>query len=876
MKDYDDAKRLYDLLSPTFRVWFDKARLREGCKWHEEIEAGCEASRIFLPVLTPNWKRSEWTRYETYGAETIVPILRIEQDWDAVKTPPLERFQYHAISIGDPKRLIAAIKEELAKPPSDKYGRVHHLPAHANPNFVGREQSLLELHEKLFTNPATVLTQGKVEVVTALGGVGKTTLAREYAETFWRCYRQIFWVDCRLDFPDEFAKIHDLIRPELANAGLQTSDKAAWAIAELNQTNRPLRLLILDNAENQQSVLKWVPASGNCHTVITSRCTEWSPNFGQHPVWVLDPGSARELLLRRARKSLEDPEKDLADKLAEKLGYLPLALEQAAAYIAHDGSFKRYLRLYEENEARLQADWSRDWSTVDYPHSVFLTWRATIDALAAGSRAILRLCSFLSPADIPAEMLTKGAASIAAAAEEMGANLGNPGELDIDRWRRELALYSMIQWRSDKRMFSIHCLVQSVERNQVSAEAQPRIAERAADMLMAWAPREAWRFENWEAWRMARPHAQELYRVRAGSNPAFLLEFGTFLHSRGECLEAEPLLTAAVKASECMLGAEHPDTLDAVSTLAVLYWDQGRFGDAELLYRRAFKAQEQRLGTDHRETLQTLNNLAVLCGDQGRYAEAEVLNRRALGARKRAFGADHVDTLNSVHNLAMLYLKQGRLKDAEPLCRRALELREKVLGTEHPDTLQSVSTLADLYVAQRRYSEAEPLYRRALKARELVLGKEHPRTLDSVNCLGMLYWHQGRCEEAEPFLHRALESRRQVRGVDHPDTLASENNLALLYWSQERYGDAEPLYVRVLQSSEKVLGMEHPDTLGSINNLAMLYLSQERDEEAQLLCARAAALGEKLLGREHPDTQVFCRNLARVRARLQQKSTRVD
>lgn len=64
-----------------FRVWFEKARLNSGCDWHKEIEAGCQASRVLLPILTPRWKNSEWTKSETYwgrsGAEPVIPLTRL-------------------------------------------------------------------------------------------------------------------------------------------------------------------------------------------------------------------------------------------------------------------------------------------------------------------------------------------------------------------------------------------------------------------------------------------------------------------------------------------------------------------------------------------------------------------------------------------------------------------------------------------------------------------------------------------------------------------------------------------------------------------------------------------------------------------------------
>ena len=63
------------LLAEGFTVWFDKARLQPGFDWHREIEQGCENSRVFLPVLTPHWKNSDWTKYETYGAEAVIPLV---------------------------------------------------------------------------------------------------------------------------------------------------------------------------------------------------------------------------------------------------------------------------------------------------------------------------------------------------------------------------------------------------------------------------------------------------------------------------------------------------------------------------------------------------------------------------------------------------------------------------------------------------------------------------------------------------------------------------------------------------------------------------------------------------------------------------------
>jgi tetratricopeptide (TPR) repeat protein len=858
------AEALYDCLKAKYRVWFDKARLRDGYNWHEEIESGCEASRVALPVLTPRWKRSEWTRYETYGAEVIIPLL-YEGTWDAVKTPPLGRSQGQVLGSVDTDRLIAAIGDLLTHPPAEKAERIAHLRYLANPYFVGREETLNEIHEKLFTNPTAVLTQGRVAAVTALGGVGKTALARQYAEKFWRCYRQMFWVDCRRGLDGEFALIHDLLRPDALFAKLKDADKAIWVRTELNQLGRPLRLLIFDNAEDEESVREWIPKSGNCHTLLTSRFTAWSPGVETCPVWTLDPEAACQLLLRRSGRAADQA----CGVVAGKLGYLPLALEEAAAYVAEEGpgfGFADYLRLYESHERALLDQ--RTPGSTEYPDSVFLTWMTTIGKLPPGARAVLRLCSFLAPTPIPADLLVKGAAQLQAQAVAMGiAQTGGADEFEVREWKRDLARYSMIKLTAAD-SFSIHSLVQTVERHHVPATEQSGMVGKAVELVMAWAPVPAYEYRNWAQWRILEPHARYLWQQQSGNESVspdadFLNEFAGYLvFAQGAYAQAAPLCERALATRGRVLGEQHPSTLASVNNLAILYSRQGRYTEAEPLYQRALTARERVLGAEHPETLDALNGLAELYVNQGRYGEAEPLLERALAARERVLGVDHSETLASVSGLAELYVNQGRYGEAGPLLERALAARERVQGMEDPSTLASMDHLARLYSRQGRYAEAESLYQRTVAAMERVLGAEHPDTLVSVNNLAVLYARQERYAEAEPFYQRAFAATERVLGADHPSTIASVHNLAMFYAKQGRYAEAEPLYERAMATAQRVLGAEHPSTLVYVNNLGGFYMRQGRYAEAESLLQGALAAGERVLGAEHPTMLVWVHNLA--------------
>jgi tetratricopeptide (TPR) repeat protein len=718
--DRAHAQVLYERLTAEgFSVWFDQMRLRAPVRWHEEIERHSEESRVVLAVLTPRWKLSWWTRFETYGAAQVIPVL-VEDAWEQAQTPPLSRWQFIDLREEGWDRLVARLREHLATPVKQPE-RVVLLPYHHTPHFVGREEELASIHEKLYKQHTAALTQGHIEAITALGGVGKTTLAREYAERFWRCYRRVFWVDCRVAMTSGFARIHDALRP--GQAELPDPDKAQWALRELSRNESPLTLLVLDNAEDEESVLAWIPNTGKCHTLITSRFTAWSQSIETTPVWVLQPGPARELLLRVSGQT----DADAADAVAEKLEYLPLALQQAAAYVRQQPGgfgFRGYLELYERHERELLDE--RSPGATEYPHSVYLTWRATVEKLPPGARALLRLHAFLAPTPFPVSVYVAGCSVVAAEA-----GLAEAGEVELRKWIAALAAYSMIQLAPTGDAFSLHALVGAVERHAMPDFAAT--ADRTVKLTLDHAPMPSWEPESRTLWRMLAGHTEALVEhlpLRGTQDAALLLHRASEAYRhRGDFRGAIPPAQRCLELYERVLGPEHPDTLISVNNLAGLYYHQGRYAEAEPLYERALRDRERVLGPEHPDTLSSVNNLALLYNNQGRYAEAEPLYVQGLRDRERVLGPEHPDTLSSVNNLAALYYSQGRYAEAEPLYERALGACERVLGPEHPSTLSSVNNLAELYRSQGRYAEAEPLYARAADGFRRVLGAEHPHTM---------------------------------------------------------------------------------------------------------------------------------------------------
>ena len=523
-QDVKIAESLYkSLCAAGFKVWFDKARLKPGYNWYTEIEAAVENSRVILPVLTSRWKESDWTKFETYGAEFIVPLIA-EGEWDEVKTPPLERYQAEMIKVQDSvetttENLAKFISNLLAKPIPNKIERLSNLKYRPNEYFTGREKELIQIHEEFHSCPKTALSQGRIRVITAMGGCGKTTLARHYAEKYWKCYPQIFWVDCRSDIESEFANIHDLLFPDRANLGLEDKEKAKAALRELSSLQE--RLLILDNVEDEESCVYWIPKTGACHTLITSRYAFFSPSIHTIALCLLSEDASVDFLRSRVNQNERRSGAAAYRILAEKLGYLPLALEQAAAYIVQQGlgfSVEEYLLLYDAVPDELLAGEVR--GSTEYPESVKKTLLSTRAKLNPMACSILRISSFLANIPLPFALFTNNHSSLAKHANiEVTRTNEAAIQFSIRKEMETLKAYSMIQW--DGRELGLHPLLAQVEQLSESEETFTNTWKTAVDIVKNESPKDSWKDDcriHWQPehgrqWIVIRKHIDHLCEV---------------------------------------------------------------------------------------------------------------------------------------------------------------------------------------------------------------------------------------------------------------------------------------------------------------------------------------------------------------------------
>ncbi len=657
---------------------------------------------------------------------------------------------------------------------------------------------------------ATLTTHGKA-ALQGMPGVGKTQLALKYAERHRQDYAAGLWVSAasRESLLSGFAALARVLNLPEQNQADQ--EKAVAAVRRWLDTIEQTWLMILDNTDDLELLHDFLP-SGRGHCLLTTRPQDVHALATAERVKIMEPADGALLLLRRAgRLRPEQPldaapanDRDQATTLAEELGGLPLALDQAGAFVAATGvSLAEYLDLYRQRGQKLRA--KRGQLPLEHP-SVTVTFTLAFEQVAERNPAaveLLRACAFLHPDAIPEELLIEGAPEWG---EPLATALADP--LEWPELPATLNRFSLLARDPDTHTLTLHRVVQAVLQDPLDEDGQRRWAERTVRAVEHCFPNPE-EFSTWPQCERLLPQAQaaaawiERWDFAFVEGGRLLNEAAHYLHQRGRYAEAEPLHQRALAIREHALGPDHPHVAISLNNLALLYHAQGRTAEAEPLFQRALAIREHALGPDHPHVAQSLNNLAALFHSQGRTAEAEPLHQHALAISERALGPDHPHVATILNNLALLYRDQGRYAEAEPLQQRALAISERALGPDHPHVATILNNLATLYHAQGRFAEAEPLQQRALAIRERALGPDHPEVATSLNNLATLYHDQGRFVEAEPLFQRALAIRERALDPDHPYVALSLENYAVLLEQTGRAAEAAPLRERAQAIRER-------------------------------------------------------------------------
>ncbi len=731
-------------------------------------------------------------------------------------------------------------------------------------------------------------------------------------------FSDIFWIDASSE------STIDLRLRQVAQASGGTAEATSSAASALKWISKKLNwLMIYDNADGgYQVVEKFLPPGNGGNILITSRNLELM-RITEDSMEVLEMGEEEglSLLSKSARlKYTSENMQIMGKQLISKLGGIPLAIDQAGAYmLTCKCPLDDYLKLYAKSHDQLMSNPLFKGAS-DYGSCTYGTWEISmkeIEARAAQNRepeavaaesaiALHQIIAFLHHENIPEELFQNAAENYKERDVEEEKEAGLPLSITMlnlkvlfldenGEWNKiqfQLGIQVLLSFsliKSSGNFYSVHPLVHAWSRNRVpKMEINQQLL--MAKAFLACSVDLDYTIDNYEYCGLLAPH------IRTISNQAAQLNlnniyyddecnlFSFVFHRIGSWNEVEKLRMWMLERRKADLAAKHPLVLNTMANLAFTYRNQGRWDEAEKLEVEVLEERKEKLGPHHPETLTSMASLASTYSNQGRWDEAEKLKVEVMEARKDMLGSHHPDTLTSMGNLASTYKEelgshhpetltsmgnlsstysnQGSLDEAEKLEVEVMEARKEKLGSQHPDTFSSMGNLASTYSEQGRWDEAQKLFIQVLEGYKEKLGSQHPDTLNSMSNLAYTYSDQGRWDEAEKLGVEVMEARKAKLGSHHPDTLISMANLASTYNHQRRWDEAEKLNVEVMEARKAKLGLDHPDTLISMANLASVYKNQEKLDEAEKLEVEVMEARKEKFGSWHPSTLTVMANLA--------------
>ncbi|MEV8397154.1 tetratricopeptide repeat protein [Streptomyces niveus] len=753
------------------------------------------------------------------------------------------------------------IQAPLALPsPADVSGphRMHNLPRPASHRFVGRDRELAILEQALHARNERTATQVVTQTMSGLGGVGKTTLALHYAHSHRPDYTTVWWINAETPetITESLAQLTTRANPGTDTGSAAGEALAQWALAWLD--THPGWLLVFDNATHPDHLAPYLARLTNGHKIITSRLTHDWDTLADRPLHldVLPRPAAISLLCQLARR--DDPtEHPAAGELADELGHLPLALEQAGTHIRRTrGTYSGYLKRFRTQTARmLNTPGNGD------PHrtTIARTWRITLDTIADRDPLavhFLQIMAWLAPHDIPRDLLD-------GLADDPGA------EADALALLNDFSMISLTESTA-----TTHRLVQAVARTPDPHDphrTEPAIdkAQSCATTLLRGAlpHKPLSNVAGWARWRALLPHIDAYFThahpdTDTADTSFILYTTSRFLLGQGQFSQASRYAHRSAATSERIHGDDHPDTLAYRTNLANLYQIARDLDQAIPIYERTLTDTVRIYGEVHPETVFARMELARAYQAVGDLNRAIPMLEQALTDTIRIHGEDPESTLFARVELARAYQAVGDLNRAVPMLEQALTDTIRIHREDPLQILINCRYLAGAYHTAGNLQRAIAMYEQALNDSTRVLGEDHLQTMISRISLAGVYQAAGDLKRSIPMLEQALNDCIRIYGDNHPDIFTYRKNLADAYRAAGDLSRAIPIYEQALTDSMRFHGDNHPHIFTYRKNLADAYQAAGNLGSAIPMYEQALTDTIRILGEDHLKTLAYRINLA--------------
>ncbi|MCP9950464.1 FxSxx-COOH system tetratricopeptide repeat protein [Actinomadura madurae] len=740
--------------------------------------------------------------------------------------------------------------------PTERVPKVWGKVPPQNKNFTGRTDLLARLRSGLANQVTAVLPHA----LHGLGGVGKTQMAVEYAYRYRSDYDLVWWIPA-----DQPVLVRSSLASLAQHLGLPSAavsgvEDAANAVLDALRRGEPYSdwLLIFDNADEPEELTDVLP-QGPGHVLITSRNHRWAGIVDAVPIDVFTREESVEFLTRRVPRGITPED---ADRLAEELGDLPLALEQAGALQTETGiAVSEYLRLLTQRTSQLLSQGK----PTEYPVSMTAAWALSVASLEEKlpeALDLLRYCAFFGPEPIPRDAFSQVVPGLSPQTKNL---IEDP--IRLGRAIGELGRFALARLDIPARTIQVHRLIQALVRDELPEAEQGRLRHEVHILLAGYTRLDPSNAKNWPTYLNALGHLEPagVAQCQTPEVRELALNMITYLYSSADYPSARSFVRSFLDEWTATSGADNEDVLNLQVQLANLLRELGQYEEAAERNVETLNAAEKVLGTDHDTTLRALRGRAADLRASGDFQQAHEVDEEALRRYRSKFeGERNMDTWRAVNSVALDYGLKSDYANARTRLEQVLrEVLAKDGATKDPAAYLNFYTgLVRTVRLGGDYSEAcdlgEDVYAFGIEQ----LGPEHAWTLRAGKDLSIAWRRAGDYDRALELAEEIQQRYVRIYGLDHPDTLAAAVCLANIRRTIGEFQEALVLADDTVRRYPRIYAAEHPYNHACAGNLAVLRRITGDPEIARKLNEDALAGLEVKLGRDHHYSLTVAINLA--------------
>lgn len=649
--------------------------------------------------------------------------------------------------------------------PESQPASIWNIPFPRDESFTGRGKVLHDLRVSFVAKAA----RHKTQVVLGPGGIGKTQLAVEYAYKHRWDYAVVWWLDA--EDPTALLLGYSRLAAELGlSFSADTSlDDIRFVLRDV-LGKRDDWLLIFDNAATPEELRNFIPDPLSGHVLVTSRGAQWP---GGAEVTHLDGLTRAEAVTYLRKRTGRNDLTEVANKLAQALGGLPLALEQAAAVVNESRlSLGEYLERFESLWAELLMRGRRSGG---YPDSVAMSLELAVRELEEefpGAADLLSFCAFLGPEPIGLPFLQASALQLP---ESLTQIMGEISLLDLAI--EQLQRYALV--KVGERGMTIHRVVAAIVRDRLAADRRRQFAEAAVQRMVG-----SFWFESSDAgtWRQclellphalaAADHAEDL-QVGLTDAAGLLDDTGRFLHHTAQFSRAREIFSRAMNIYEKVCGSSHPRVAMVANNLGRVLTRIGDIEQARECFDRALSIDQSIYGDDDPRVATVMNNYGLTLYSAGEKAAARRKFEQALRVYEKHYGPDHVRTASALNNLGYVIMDVGEVATAGEHFERALRIVESASAGNHPMVARVLVNLSEVHRWRGDLPTARAALERAMRLDVNIYGAEHTYVAQDLFRLGQVHEEMDDLRAALECYERSVAIDEAAQGPDHPAVVAA-------------------------------------------------------------------------------------------------------